>query len=110
MIEYDISLYIRHGDKGKEMKLIDANVYKETIKLIGSLKMKKNYTVYVNADDQKSVDIIHILPYQVASFNHSRYNYGFVKLSKEYHIGLISFADLYNQIRADHSICTIASY
>ena len=74
--EYDISTHIRHGDKGSEMRLIDADVYKEAIKIITSLGMKKNYTVYVNADDQESVDVIHTLPYDVASFNHTRMEYG----------------------------------
>ncbi len=74
--EYDISTHIRHGDKGSEMKLVDADVYKEAIKIITSLGMKKNYTVYVNADDQESVDVIHTLPYDVASFNHTRMEYG----------------------------------
>ncbi len=50
--EYNISLYVRHGDKGLEMKLIDSNVYNEAIKIITSLGMKKNYTIYENADDQ----------------------------------------------------------
>ena len=30
--EYDITLHIRHGDKGSEMKLIDADVYNEAVK------------------------------------------------------------------------------
>ena len=30
---YDISLYIRHGDKGQEMKLVSAEVYKEATKI-----------------------------------------------------------------------------
>ncbi len=34
---------------------------------------------------------------------------GIVRLSKMPHIGLISFADMYNQIRADHSVGTIGS-
>ena len=107
--EYDISTHIRHGDKGSEMKLIDADVYKEAIKIITSLGMKKNYTVYVNADDQESVDVIHTLPYDVASFNQSRHNYGVIQNKDEKNVGLISFANLYNQIRADHSVGTIHS-
>ncbi len=107
--EYDISLHIRHGDKGSEMKLIDADVYKEAIKILTSLGMKKNYTVYVNADDQESVDIIHTLPYDVASFNQSRSNYGYNENIKKKLSGLESFANLYNQIRADHCVGTIGS-
>ena len=108
-IEYDISTHIRHGDKGSEMKLIDVDVYKEAIKIITSLGMKKNYTVYVNADDQESVDAIHSLPYDVASFNQSRHNYGVSQNKNVKNVGLISFANLYNQIRADHSVGTIRS-
>ena len=107
--EYDISLYILHGDKGKEMKLVNANVYKEATNIITSLGMKKNYTVYVNADDQESVDAIHTLPYIVTSFNQSRHNYGLAKILIAPHTALISFAGLYNQIRADHSVGTIGS-
>ena len=107
--EYDISTHIRHGDKGSEMKLIDADVYKEAIKIITSLGMKKNYTVYVNADDQESVDAIHSLSYDVASFNQGRYNYGVSQNKNVKNVGLISFANLYNQIRADHCVGTIGS-
>ena len=39
--EYDISLYIRHGDKHKEMKLIDSDVYRETIKILKVLTTKR---------------------------------------------------------------------
>ncbi len=107
--EYDISLYIRHGDKHKEMTLIDADVYKEAIKIITTLGMKKNYTVYVNGDDQESVDVIHTLKDNIVSLNRSRLNYGFRNLTKQYHIALISFADLFYQIRADHCVGTIGS-
>ncbi len=107
--EYDISTHIRHGDKGSEMRLIDADVYKEAIKIITSLGMKKNYTVYVNADDQESVDVIHSLPYDIASFNQSRHNFGYNENKLEKHVGLISFANLYNQVRADHIVGTIGS-
>ncbi len=107
--EYDISSHIRHGDKGSEMKLIDADVYKEAIKIITSLGMKKNYTIYVNADDQESVDAIHSLSCDVASFNQGRYNYGVSQNKNVKNVGLISFANLYNQIRADHSVGTIGS-
>ena len=107
--EYDISSHIRHGDKGSEMKLIDADVYKEAIKIITSLGMKKNYTIFVNGDDQESVDAIHSLSYDVASFNQGRYNYGVSQNKNVKNVGLISFANLYNQIRADHSVGTIGS-
>ena len=107
--EYDISLYIRHGDKEIEMKMIDANVYKETLKILTNLGMKKNYTIYANADDQESVDIIHTIPYFIVSINRTRHNFGIKELMRESHISLISFTDLYNQIRADHSIGTISS-
>ncbi len=71
--------------------------------------MKKNYTVYVNADDQESVDAIHTLSCDVASFNQSHHNFEFRYLLRQSHIGLISFANLYNQIRADHCVGTIGS-
>ena len=107
--EYDISVHIRHGDKGIEVRLIDADVYKEAIKIITSLGMKKNYTVYVNADDEESIHSIHSLPYSISSFGHARHNYGILELNQQSHIGLISFADLFNHIRADHCIGTISS-
>ncbi len=107
--EYDISLYIRHGDKGKEMKLIDADVYKEAIKIITSLGMKKNYTIYVNADDQESVNIINSFFYDITSLNNTRNNSGMIFLRNQIHISLVSFTDLHNQIRADHCIGTIGS-
>ena len=107
--EYDISLNIRHADKKSEMKLIEADVYKDVVSLFADVCLKDNYTVYVNADDQESVDIIHTLPYHVISFNHSRYNYGFRYNSRQQHIGLISFANLLHQIRGNHCVGTMAS-
>ncbi len=107
--EYDFTLNIRHGDKGSEMGLIEADVYKEAIKIITSLGLKKDYTVYVNADDQESVDAIYKLPYNVASFNQSRYNYGYEQNKEEKHVGLISFSNLLHQIRGDHCVGTIGS-
>ena len=63
-------------------KTVDMIHVKDLTKITGYIRggcsplgMKKNYTIYVNADDQESVDIIHTLPYHVISFNHSRYNY-----------------------------------
>ena len=91
------------------MKLIDADVYKEAINIITSFGMKKNYTVYVNADDEESIHSIHSLPYSISSFDHARHNYGILELNQQSHIGLISFADLFNHIRADHCIGTISS-
>ena len=107
--EYDITLHIRHADKGREMKLIDADVYKEAIKIITSLGMKKNYTIFVNADDQESVDIIHTLPYHVISFNQSRLNYGVNKNKWLNKVGLISLSNLYNLLKGDYCVGTIAS-
>ena len=107
--EYDFTIYIRHGDKGIEMKLIDADVYKEAINIITSFGMKKNYTIYVNADDQESVDAIASLPYTVTSLNRTRTNVGISQLKEEQHIGLISLADIDNEIRGDHCIGTIGS-
>ena len=107
--EYDISLNIRHADKGSEMELISANVYKEAINIFTSLGMKDNYSIYVNADDQESVDIIHKLPHRVAFFNHTRYNFSVDQNRQLKHVALMSFANLYNQIRADHTIGTIES-
>ena len=71
--------------------------------------MKKNYTVYVNADDQSCVDAIHTLPYSIISDNQSRFNYDVSKRRLQKHVGLISFANLYNQIRGDHCIGTLSS-
>ena len=107
--EYDISLYIRHGDKHLEMKLVDADVYKDATKLLTSLNMKKNYSIYVNGDDQESIDIVHSLPYDVVSFNRTRNNAALGHLRRQRHIGLISMADIYDQIRADHCVGTIRS-
>ena len=107
--EFDISLHIRHADKGSEMTLIKADVYKEAIKIITSLGMKKNYTIYVNADDQKSVDIIHSLPYHTVSLSQQRGNKGVWANIRVPHVALISFANLHIQIRADHCLGTIQS-
>ena len=58
----------------------------------------------MNDDDQESVDIIQAHFNNVALFNRSRQNLGMDKLVKESYIDLISYADLVNHNRADHSI------
>ena len=64
----------------------------------------------MNDDDQESVDIIQGHFYNVALFNRSCKNFNMDQLVKESYIDLISFADLYNQNRADYSIGTISCY
>ena len=111
--EYDISLYIRHGDKYKEMKLVENQVYYNATKILVDVlgyDTKKKRTIYVNGDEEQSIRIFSSFPSKIVSMsNIQRNKKTFQDVRRAKNIAIITLADLYNQVRADHCVGTYGS-
>lgn len=68
-----INVWIRHGDKYKEMKLIDTKYYFTAIKLFERLSNIK-FNIYLSTDDRAAIDTFALSNYTVYYLNYSRYN------------------------------------
>lgn len=54
--EYDVSLYVRHGDKGEEMKIISDYQYVYALDVIQKLLNKKKLNVFLSTEDPRTIE------------------------------------------------------
>lgn len=52
---YDVSLYVRHGDKGSEMELVSNDQYVGAIKVIQKILNKDKLNVFLSTEDPETV-------------------------------------------------------
>lgn len=68
-----INVWIRHGNKYKEMKLIDTEKYFTAIDLFKRL-YRKRFNIYLSTDDRYAINKIIRSKYNVYYLNYTRYN------------------------------------
>ncbi|OHT14914.1 hypothetical protein TRFO_14713 [Tritrichomonas foetus] len=108
----DVSMHIRHGDKGIEMKLIPTMEYMNAAKIIQRLEKKKNLTIFISTEDQNAIyqlrnstNDVHVL-----AFNHERTNGGYHAFKKDAtNVALISFLNLRECLRSKYFVGTVRS-
>lgn len=107
---YDLSIHVRHGDKASEMKLVYADSYNLLIKYMCLLTNTTQPTIYINSDDDRTLQSILSHPYPFVYMKDAyRINGSAQRIKLLPNITLISFANLKHQLRAHHIIGTFGS-
>lgn len=100
---YDVSISVRHGDKGVEMTLINTTDYVYPLKLLSKLFNRK-LSVFVSSDNQNAIDSLLSLnsdKFEISYFNYQRSKKGFaVDNSVDmFNNSIHSFAELSQSIK-----------
>ncbi|OHT02938.1 hypothetical protein TRFO_29813 [Tritrichomonas foetus] len=110
--EYDISLYIRHGDKENEMPLVKTEKYAIPIEMLQKALGKK-LSVLVNSEDPSSIEWFvqnQNLFKSVSFFDYPRNNGGVdVHIQEPFQISTRAFADLRETFHSNILIGTFGS-
>ena len=108
---YDVMIHVRHGDKHKEMKLINTKDYVYPLEIISKLLQKK-LSVFVSSDDQEAIDYLINLDkkkYEFSYFNFKHHSNGYSDKKRGFDNSLQTFADLFESAKANYLIGTLIS-
>ena len=97
LLNSDLSVHVRHSDKWIEMRLISDKEYMNVINTIQKF-VKKPLKIFINTEDNNTIDYFSKSHFDVKYLNHSRSNDVFIFRDRTY-IALISFANLYASLR-----------
>lgn len=110
---YDVEIFVRHGDKFTEMKLIDVKKYVFPLKIISKL-LNRKISVYVSSDSQIALDFLINLSdrkYEISylKFQRSQNGFSFKSSNNGFYNTLLSFADLWESKNSNYHIGTLSS-
>ncbi|OHT15597.1 hypothetical protein TRFO_42465 [Tritrichomonas foetus] len=108
----DVTLHIRHGDKGSEMKLVPTLDFVKAIKIIQRLEKRKNLTVFVSTEDQEAIEILRNSTegLTILAYNMKRINGGYIEfIQNAVEISLTSLLNLRESIKLKYFVGTVKS-
>lgn len=108
----DVNMHIRHGDKSSEMQLVNTSSFINILKIIKHTFNKRRLKVFISTEDESAITEMAKAKkwIKVKSLVHERINGGFFEFQeKANEIALISFANLYANMRPRHEIGTVMS-
>ena len=74
--EYDVSLYVRHGDKGQEMEIVHDRQYVYALDVIQKILNKKKLNVFLSTEDPKTIEwFVNNTNYSLTYFDFQLGNY-----------------------------------
>lgn len=110
---YDVSIHIRHGDKYKEMKLINTQFYTYPLEILHKL-LKRKLSVFVSSDDPSAIDYFVSLDkkkYEISYFNYQGQEkvYDLNNLTNGFNNSIQSFSNLLESNKSRYLIGTLKS-
>lgn len=110
---YDVSIFIRHGDKSREMKLIPTNEYMYPLEILSRL-LNRKISVLVSSDSSLSINYFSNLNSSKFEFSYFKYErplkgHYFTNVKDIFNNSIQSFSDLFESIKANYLIGTLQS-